>query len=208
MVQRYLCSKTTRQAASRCSQRRRRVRAVRALPADRSMLYVYYTGMRRPRWRRSRWTVASRGPDLSALHRQPPAAAWWARRRRVFAAAMSTLSSSLNSSSATAMADFYMPLRKASDDTTCGLAVADSVLGRRADLVALSRSSSPRAWSTSAGHRLLHQRHHPRRVPARTFAPGVRQRRRRGHRGRHSGHAGRQDLRLTSWQWYVLVARW
>jgi SSS family transporter len=32
----------------------------------------------------------------------------------VFAAAMSTLSSSLNSSSATAMADFYMPFRKAS----------------------------------------------------------------------------------------------
>jgi len=34
----------------------------------------------------------------------------------VFAAAMSTLASSLNSSSATAMADFYMPMRKASDE--------------------------------------------------------------------------------------------
>ena len=88
-----------------------------------SMLYVYYT-----RHATAEMAAFTRGrphperSDLPALHRRrhlPPGIVGLVHRG-VFAAAMSTLSSSLNSSSATAMADFYMPVTPGrATRTTC-----------------------------------------------------------------------------------------
>ena len=126
----------------------------------------------------------------------------------VFAAAMSTLSSSLNSSSATAMADFYMPMRKAQRRALpAGLAVADGVLGRRADLGGTGGDPVLDARGRRGpGYRVVHERHHSRRVPARHVRPGVRQR--SAFAGIVAGTVVMLAVKffgLTSWQWYVLV---
>ena len=186
MVQRYLCSSSPRQARVALLASGAVVFAqFVAVPADRlDALRVSTPGTRRPRWRRSRWAAASRATASSRTSSSPtcPPGVVGLVVAAVFAAAMSTLSSSLNSSSATAMADFYMPMRKAQRRAlpAC-VAVADGVLGRRADLGRAGGHPvlDPRR-RRGARHRVVHQRHHPRRVPprhvraARAAALGVR----------------------------------
>ena len=98
----------------------------------------------------------------------------------IFAAAMSTLSSSLNSSSAAAVNDFYMPATGGRRDDRHYLNVSRVAHGRlragpdrRGDRRHLA--VEPRR-GRSARHRVVHQRRHPRRVPARHVHARVGQR--------------------------------
>jgi SSS family transporter len=119
MVQRYLCSRSTRQARVALLSSGAVVFAQFTLfLLIGSMLYVYYTGHATAEM--AAFTVDGRVqsdrifPHFIVSHLPPGVVGLVVAA--VFAAAMSTLSSSLNSSSATAMADFYMPWRRASDD--------------------------------------------------------------------------------------------
>jgi Na+/proline symporter len=126
----------------------------------------------------------------------------------VFAAAMSTLASSLNSSSATSVADFYMPMRPASDEhylrvsrwlTAFWGAVQISVA-----LVAIQ-------FSTRVVDEVLGIASFTNGIILGvfllgTFAPRVRQR--EAFAGIVVGTAVMLAVKmfaLTSWQWYVLV---
>lgn len=118
MVQRYLCSRSTRQARVALLSSGVVVFAQFVLfLLIGSMLYVYYTGHATAEM--GAFTIDGRiqsdriFPQFMVSHLPPGVVGLVIAA--VFAAAMSTLSSSLNSSSATAMADFYMPMRQASD---------------------------------------------------------------------------------------------
>jgi len=119
MVQRYLCSSSTRQARVALLTSGAVVFAQFVLfLLIGTMLYVYYTGHATAEM--AAFTLDGRlqsdriFPHFIVTHLPPGVVGLVVAA--VFAAAMSTLSSSLNSSSATAMADFYMPMRKASDE--------------------------------------------------------------------------------------------
>jgi SSS family transporter len=126
----------------------------------------------------------------------------------VFAAAMSTLSSSLNSSSATTMADFYMPWHKASDAhylrVSKGLTALWGAVQITVAIAAIHFSSrvvdevlgiASFTNGIILGVFLLG-----------TFAPRVRQR--SAFVGIVAGTAVMLAVKLsnlTSWQWYVLI---
>ncbi len=119
MVQRYLCASSPRQARVALLTSGAVVFAQFTLfLLIGSMLYVYYTGHATAEM--AAFTVNGRMlsdrifPHFIVSHLPPGVVGLVVAA--VFAAAMSTLASSLNSSSATAVADFYMPMRAASDD--------------------------------------------------------------------------------------------
>jgi SSS family transporter len=119
MVQRYLCATSPRQARVALLTSGAVVFAQFTLfLLIGSMLYVFYSGHAPAEM--SAFTLDGRiqsdriFPHFIVSHL--PAGVVGLVIAAVFAAAMSTLASSLNSSSATAMADFYMPMRKASDE--------------------------------------------------------------------------------------------
>jgi Na+/proline symporter len=119
MVQRYLCASSPRQARVALLTSGAVVFAQFTLfLLIGSMLYVYYTGHATAEM--AAFTVNGRTlsdrifPHFIVSHLPPGIVGLVVAA--VFAAAMSTLASSLNSSSATAVADFYMPMRAASDD--------------------------------------------------------------------------------------------
>jgi SSS family transporter len=118
MVQRYLCAASPRQARVALLTSGAVVFAQFTLfLLIGSMLYVYYTGHAPAEM--AAFTLDGRiqsdriFPHFIVSHLPPGVVGLVIAA--VFAAAMSTLASSLNSSSATAVADFYMPMRKASD---------------------------------------------------------------------------------------------
>ncbi len=199
MVQRYLCASSPRQARVALLSSGVVVFAQFVLfLLIGSMLYVYYTGHATAEM--AAFTVGGRiqsdriFPHFIVTHLPPGIVGLVIAA--VFAAAMSTLSSSLNSSSATAMADFYMPMRQASDEhylrVSRWLTAFWGVVQISVALVAIQFST--RAVDEVLGIASFTNGDHPRRVPprhlraARAPAIGI-----RGHPGRHGGDARRQD---------------
>jgi SSS family transporter len=211
MVQRYLCANSPRQARVALLSSGAVVFAQFVLfLLIGSMLYVYYTGHAPAEM--AAFTVDGRiqsdriFPHFIVSHLPPGAVGLVIAA--VFAAAMSTLASSLNSSSATAMADFYMPMRKASDEhylrvsrwlTAFWGAVQISVA-----LVAIQ-------FSTRVVDEVLGIASFTNGIILGvfllgTFAPRVRQR--SAFAGIVAGTAvmlAVRTLGLASWQWYVLI---
>ena len=211
MVQRYLCASSPRQARVALLTSGAVVFAQFMLfLLIGSMLYVYYTGHATAEI--AAFTVDGRiqsdriFPHFIVTHLPPGVVGLVIAA--VFAAAMSTLSSSLNSSSATAVADFYMPMRPASDEhylrvsrwlTAFWGAVQISVA-----LIAIQ-------FSTRVVDEVLGIASFTNGIILGvfllgTFAPGVRQR--AAFVGIVVGAAVMLAVKvfgLTSWQWYVLV---
>jgi SSS family transporter len=211
MVQRYLCATSPRQARVALLTSGAVVFAQFTLfLLIGSMLYVYYTGHATTEI--AAFTVDGRFqsdrifPHFIVTHLPPGVVGLVIAA--VFAAAMSTLASSLNSSSATAVADFYMPLRPASDEhylrvsrwlTAFWGAVQISVA-----LIAIQ-------FSTRVVDEVLGIASFTNGIILGvfllgTFAPGVRQR--AAFAGIVVGAAVMLAVKivgLTSWQWYVLV---
>jgi solute:Na+ symporter, SSS family len=211
MVQRYLCATSPRQARVALLTSGAVVFAQFMLfLLIGSMLYVYYTGHATAEI--AAFTFDGRiqsdriFPHFIVTHLPPGVVGLVIAA--VFAAAMSTLASSLNSSSATAVADFYMPMRKASDEhylrvsrwlTAFWGAVQISVA-----LIAIQ-------FSTRVVDEVLGIASFTNGIILGvfllgTFAPGVRQR--AAFAGIVVGAAVMLAVRvfgLTSWQWYVLV---
>jgi len=211
MVQRYLCSSSTRQARVALLTSGAVVFAQFVLfLLIGTMLYVYYTGHATAEM--AAFTLDGRlqsdriFPHFIVTHLPPGVVGLVVAA--VFAAAMSTLSSSLNSSSATAMADFYMPMRKASDEhylrvsrwltafwgvVQISVALAAIQLSTRVVDEVLGIASFTNG--IILGVFLLG-----------TFAPRVRQR--SAFAGIAAGTAvmlAVKLLELASWQWYVLI---
>jgi len=211
MVQRYLCATSSRQARVALLTSGAVVFAQFMLfLLIGSMLYVYYTGHATAEI--AAFTFDGRiqsdriFPHFIVSHLPPGVVGLVIAA--VFAAAMSTLASSLNSSSATAVADFYMPMRPASDEhylrvsrwlTAFWGAVQISVA-----LVAIQ-------FSTRVVDEVLGIASFTNGIILGvfllgTFAPGVRQR--AAFVGIVVGAAVMLAVKvfgLTSWQWYVLV---
>ena len=211
MVQRYLCAASPRQARVALLTSGAVVFAQFTLfLLIGSMLYVFYTGHAPAEM--AAFTLDGRiqsdriFPHFIVSHLPPGVVGLVIAA--VFAAAMSTLASSLNSSSATAVADFYMPLRQASDEhylrvsrwlTAFWGAVQISVA-----LIAIQISTrvvdevlgiASFTNGIILGVFLLG-----------TFAPAVRQR--SAFAGIIVGTAVMLAVRafgLASWQWYVLI---
>jgi solute:Na+ symporter, SSS family len=126
----------------------------------------------------------------------------------VFAAAMSTLSSSLNSSSATSMADFYMPMRKASDAHYLRVS---KWLTAMWGVVQITVALVATQFSTRVVDEVLGIASFTNGIILGvfllgTFAPAVRQR--SAFAGIIAGTAvmlAVKILGLASWQWYVLI---
>jgi len=119
MVQRYLCASSPRQARVALLSSGAVVFAQFVLfLLIGSMLYVYYAG--HAPGEMAAFTVGGRiqsdriFPHFIVTHLPPGIVGLVIAA--VFAAAMSTLASSLNSSAATSVADFYMPMRQAGDE--------------------------------------------------------------------------------------------
>jgi SSS family transporter len=211
MVQRYLCATSPRQARVALLTSGAVVFAQFTLfLLIGSMLYVFYSGHAPAEM--SAFTLNGRiqsdriFPHFIVSHL--PAGVVGLVIAAVFAAAMSTLASSLNSSSATAMADFYMPMRKASDEhylrvsrwlTAFWGAVQISVA-----LIAIQ-------FSTRVVDEVLGIASFTNGIILGvfllgTFAPTVRQR--SAFAGILVGTVVMLAVRifgLTSWQWYVLI---
>jgi Na+/proline symporter len=211
MVQRYLCATSPRQARVALLTSGAVVFAQFTLfLLIGSMLYVFYSGHAPAEM--SAFTLNGRiqsdriFPHFIVSHL--PAGVVGLVIAAVFAAAMSTLASSLNSSSATAMADFYMPMRKASDEhylrvsrwlTAFWGAVQISVA-----LIAIQ-------FSTRVVDEVLGIASFTNGIILGvfllgTFAPAVRQR--SAFAGILVGTVVMLAVRifgLTSWQWYVLI---
>jgi SSS family transporter len=211
MVQRYLCAASPRQARVALLTSGAVVFAQFTLfLLIGSMLYVYYTGHATAET--AAFTFDGRiqsdriFPHFIVSHLPPGVVGLVIAA--VFAAAMSTLASSLNSSSATAVADFYMPMRPASDEhylrvsrwlTAFWGAVQISVA-----LIAIQ-------FSTRVVDEVLGIASFTNGIILGvfllgTFAPGVRQR--AAFAGIVVGAAVMLAVKifgLTSWQWYVLI---
>ena len=211
MVQRYLCATSSRQARVALLTSGAVVFAQFMLfLLIGSMLYVYYTGHATAEI--AAFTVDGRiqsdriFPHFIVTHLPPGVVGLVIAA--VFAAAMSTLSSSLNSSSATAVADFYMPMRKASDEHYLRVSRwLTAFWGAVQISVALIASQ----FSTRVVDEVLGIASFTNGIILGvfllgTFAPGVRQR--AAFAGIVVGAAVMLAVRvfgLTSWQWYVLV---
>jgi Na+/proline symporter len=175
-----------------------------------SMLYVYYTGHATAEM--AAFTVGGRiqsdriFPQFIVSHLPPGVVGLVVAA--VFAAAMSTLSSSLNSSSATAMADFYMPMRKASDEHYLRVS---RWLTAFWGVVQMSVALAAIQFSTRAVDEVLGIASFTNGIILGvfllgTFAPRVRQR--SAFAGIVAGTAVMLAVKvfgLTSWQWYVLI---
>jgi len=211
MVQRYLCASSPRQARVALLSSGAVVFAQFVLfLLIGSMLWVYYTGHATAEI--AAFTVVGRiqsdrvFPHFIVSHLPPGVVGLVIAA--VFAAAMSTLASSLNSSSATAMADFYMPMRKASDEhylrVSRWLTAFWGVVQISVAIVAIQ-------FSTRVVDEVLGIASFTNGIILGvfllgTFAPRVRQR---------SAFAGIavgtgvmlavKLLQLVSWQWYVLI---
>jgi len=211
MVQRYLCSSSTRQARVALLSSGAVVFAQFVLfLLIGTMLFVYYTGHATAEM--AAFTVGGRiqsdriFPQFIVSHL--PTGVVGIVVAAVFAAAMSTLSSSLNSSSATAMADFYMPMRPASDAhylrVSKGLTAFWGVVQISVALLAIQ-------FSTRVVDEVLGIASFTNGIILGvfllgTFAPRVRQ------RAAFAGVAAGTGvmlavklLQLASWQWYVLI---
>jgi SSS family transporter len=211
MVQRYLCASSPRQARVALLTSGAVVFAQFTLfLLIGSMLYVYYSGHAPAEM--AAFTLDGRiqsdriFPHFIVSHLPPGVVGLVIAA--VFAAAMSTLASSLNSSSATSVADFYMPMRPASDQhylrvsrwlTAFWGAVQISVA-----LIAIQ-------FSTRVVDEVLGIASFTNGIILGvfllgTFAPRVRQR--AAFAGIIVGTAVMLAVKmfaLTSWQWYVLV---
>ena len=211
MVQRYLCASSPRQARVALLTSGAVVFAQFTLfLLIGSMLYVYYSGHATAEM--AAFTLDGRiqsdriFPHFIVSHLPPGVVGLVIAA--VFAAAMSTLASSLNSSSATSVADFYMPMRPASDEhylrvsrwlTAFWGAVQISVA-----LIAIQ-------FSTRVVDEVLGIASFTNGIILGvfllgTFAPRVRQR--AAFAGIVVGTAVMLAVKmfaLTSWQWYVLV---
>jgi len=211
MVQRYLCASSPRQARVALLTSGVVVFAQFVLfLLIGSMLYVYYTGHATAEM--AAFTVGGRiqsdriFPQFIVTHLPPGIVGLVIAS--VFAAAMSTLSSSLNSSSATAMADFYMPMRRASDEhylrVSRWLTAFWGVVQISVALVAIQ-------FSTRAVDEVLGIASFTNGIILGvfllgTFAPRVHQR--SAFVGILCGTAvmlAVKLLALASWQWYVLI---
>jgi len=211
MVQRYLCATSPRQARVALLTSGAVVFAQFTLfLLIGSMLYVYYTGHATTEI--AAFTVDGRiqsdriFPHFIVTHLPPGVVGLVIAA--VFAAAMSTLASSLNSSSATAVADFYMPMRPASDAhylrVSRWLTAFWGAVQITVALVAIQ-------FSTRVVDEVLGIASFTNGIILGvfllgTFAPGVRQR--AAFAGIAVGAAVMLAVKvfgLTSWQWYVLV---
>jgi SSS family transporter len=211
MVQRYLCASSPRQARVALLSSGAVVFAQFVLfLLIGSMLYVYYTGHATSEM--AGFTVGGRVqsdrifPHFIVTHLPPGIVGLVIAA--VFAAAMSTLASSLNSSSATAMADFYMPMRRASDEHYLGVS---RWLTAFWGAVQISVALIAIQFSTRAVDEVLGIASFTNGVILGvfllgTFAPRV---------GQPAAFAGIlagsavmlavKLLQLASWQWYVLI---
>lgn len=211
MVQRYLCSRSPRQARAALLSSGVVVFAQFVLfLLIGVMLFVYYTGSAPNEM--AAFTFAGRiqsdrvFPHFIVGHL--PTGIVGLVIAAVFAAAMSTLSSSLNSSSATSMADFYMPVRKGSD--THYLRVS-KWLTAFWGLVQISVALIAIRFSTRVVDEVLGIASFTNGIILGvfllgTFAPKVRQR--SAFAGVVAGAAvmlAVKILQLASWQWYVLI---
>jgi Na+/proline symporter len=211
MVQRYLCATSPRQARVALLTSGAVVFAQFALfLLIGSMLYVYYTGHATAEL--AAFTLDGRVqsdrifPHFIVTHLPPGVVGLVVAA--VFAAAMSTLSSSLNSSSATAMADFYMPAFKRDEthylSVSRWMTAAWGVVQITVALVAIQFSNrvvdevlgiASFTNGIILGVFLLG-----------TFTPNVRQR--AAFIGIVVGTVvmlAVKLMQLTSWQWYVLI---
>ena len=211
MVQRYLCASSPRQARVALLSSGVVVFAQFMLfLLIGSMLYVYYTGHATAEM--AAFTVDGRVqsdrifPHFIVSHLPPGVVGLVVAA--VFAAAMSTLASSLNSSSATAMADFYMPMRQASDAHYLRVS---RWLTAFWGLVQISVALAAIQFSTRAVDEVLGIASFTNGIILGvfllgTFAPRVRQR--SAFAGILAGTAvmlAVKLLQLASWQWYVLI---
>ena len=211
MVQRYLCARSPRQARVALLSSGAVVFAQFVLfLLIGSMLYVYYTGHATAEM--AAFTVGGRVqsdrifPHFIVTHLPPGLVGLVIAA--VFAAAMSTLASSLNSSSATAMADFYMPMRRASDEHYLRVS---RWLTAFWGLVQISVALVAIQFSTRAVDEVLGIASFTNGVILGvfllgTFAPRVRQR--SAFVGILAGTSvmlAVKVLQLASWQWYVLI---
>jgi SSS family transporter len=211
MVQRYLCASSPRQARVALLTSGAVVFAQFTLfLLIGSMLYVFYTGHAQAEV--AAFTLDGRiqsdriFPHFIVSHLPPGVVGLVIAA--VFAAAMSTLASSLNSSSATAVADFYMPMRAASDDhylrVSRWLTAFWGAVQITVALVAIQ-------FSTRAVDEVLGIASFTNGIILGvfllgTFAPAVRQR--SAFAGILAGTAVMltvKILALASWQWYVLI---
>jgi SSS family solute:Na+ symporter len=211
MVQRYLCSSSPRQARVALLSSGVVIFAQFVLfLVIGVMLYVFYSGPGAAET--AAFTVNGRilsdriFPHFIVSHL--PSGVVGLVIAAVFAAAMSTLSSSLNSSSATAMADFYMPARQASDAhylrVSKWLTAFWGVVQISVALVAIQ-------FSTRVVDEVLGIASFTNGIILGvfllgTFAPAVRQR--SAFVGIVAGTAvmlAVKVFQLASWQWYVLI---
>ena len=211
MVQRYLCATSPRQARVALLTSGAVVFAQFMLfLLIGSMLYVYYTGHAPAEI--AAFTLDGRiqsdriFPHFIVSHLPPGVVGLVIAA--VFAAAMSTLASSLNSSSATAVADFYMPMRPASDAhylrVSRWLTAFWGAVQITVALVAIQ-------FSTRVVDEVLGIASFTNGIVLGvfllgTFAPAVRQR--AAFVGIVAGTAvmlAVKLMQLTSWQWYVLI---
>lgn len=211
MVQRYLCASSAGQARAALLVSGAVVFAQFVLfLVIGALLFVYYSTQAPAEM--SAFTVAGRiqsdriFPHFIVTHL--PVGAIGLVIAAIFAAAMSTLASSLNSSAATAMADFYMPAVKAGDDhylrVSKGMTAVWGALQIAVAIAAIQFSS--RVVDEVLGIASFTNGIILGVFFLGTFAPRVHQR---------SAFAGIlvgtsvmlavKLLQLTSWQWYVLI---
>jgi SSS family transporter len=211
MVQRYFCASSPRQArvALLWSGALVFVQFMLFLLIG-TLLYVYYTGPAVAE--AAAFTVDGRVqsdrifPHFIVAHL--PSGLVGLVVAAIFAAAMSTLSGSLNSSSATAMADFYMPAVKR--DEAHYLSVSRWMTAAWG-VIQISVALAAIQFSTRVVDEVLGIASFTNGIILGvfllgTFAPGVRQR--AAFVGIVVGTAvmlAVKLLQLTSWQWYVLV---
>jgi len=211
MVQRYLCASSPRQARVALLSSGAVVFAQFMLfLLIGSMLYVFYTGHATSEM--AAFTVDGRiqsdriFPHFIVSHLPPGVVGLVIAA--VFAAAMSTLASSLNSSSATAMADFYMPMRRASEEHYLRVS---RWLTAFWGVVQMSVALAAIQFSTRVVDEVLGIASFTNGIILGvfllgTFAPRVRQR--SAFAGIAAGTAvmlAVKLLELASWQWYVLI---
>jgi SSS family transporter len=213
MVQRYLCSRSPAQARAALLASGVVVLAQFVLFLFiGAMLYVFYTGHAPAE--AAAFTVDGRlqsdriFPAFIVAHL--PAGVAGLVIAAIFAAAMSTLSSSLNSSAATAMADFYLPLARRPREAAADLRVSRrftvvwGILQVAVALAAVRLSSRVvdevlgiASFTNGVILGLFLLGTFTRRVGERAALAGV-----------VAGTAGMLALRLftaVSWQWYVLA---
>jgi CubicO group peptidase (beta-lactamase class C family) len=163
------------------------------------MLYVYYTGYAPGEiaaFTQNGRLLTDRSSPFIVTHLPP---GWWSLvLAAIFAAAMSTLSSSLNSSSAAALGDFYIPMTRAchADGHYLRVTRGMTAFWGVVDRVALLRHPALEPGRRrGAGHRVVHQRRDPGVVPPRHVHAARRlvgRVRRRG--GRRGGDAEREAV--------------